>query len=167
VLRGRLLTGLWLLVLSGAALAAVGAIGRATGLVMLTATLGPTAYMLLAHPESEASRLRSAVAGHGLATVCGLLCLSVFGLWSRPSVTEQHHDSWPQIGAQALAVGLTLLLLSLLGMQHPPAAATAVLIASGIARPGLPLYGMLAGLAVLIAGAALLARIPGPAPGPD
>lgn len=164
MLRRRLSAGLRLLVLTAAVTAAVGAVGRGVGLVMLTATIGPTAYILLAHPQSEANRVRNAVVGHAVATVSGLCCLAVFGLWSHPSSVELHHDTWPQIGAQALSVGLTLLLLTLLAADHPPAAATALLIASGISRPGPTLYGMLAGLAVLIAGAALLSRAPGPPP---
>lgn len=153
---------------SAALLVVVGAIGQGVGWVMLTTTLGPTAYVLLAHPESEAARLRNSSLGHAMATACGLVCLALFDLWQHPSVVEQKRDTWPQIGAQALAVGLTLLLLELVEAQHPPAAATALLITSGITRPGPPLYGMLSGLALLIAGAALLAwgsRRPGPVAG--
>ena len=54
-------------------------------------------------------------------------------------------------------MGLTLLVLELIEAPHPPAAATALLITAGIARPGPPLYGMLVGLLLLIAGAALIA----------
>ncbi|MFF7651581.1 HPP family protein [Streptomyces sp. NPDC007983] len=153
----RWAAGRRLFLTSAALLAVVGAIGRGAGWVTLTATLGPTAYVLLVHPESEAARLRNSSLGHLMAIACGLACLAVFGLWQHPSVVEQKYDTWAQIGAQALAVGLTLLLLELIEAQHPPAAATALLISSGIARPGPPLYGMLTGLVLLIAGAALLA----------
>ncbi|MFE0387613.1 HPP family protein [Streptomyces bungoensis] len=153
--------GARLLVLAAVTLTVVGLVGHAVGGVWLTTTVGPTAYLLLAHPEDEASRLRSSLLGHASATGCGLAALAVFGLWDHPSVAEVHRDSLPQIAAQALAVGLTLLLLTVLHAHHPPAAATALLISSGIARPGPPLYGMLAGLALLIALAAVLARIPG------
>ncbi|WP_413811064.1 HPP family protein [Streptomyces sp. OE57] len=155
----RWAAGRRLFLASAALLAIVGAIGQGVGWIMLTTTLGPTAYVLLAHPESEAARLRNSSLGHMVATVCGLACLAVFGLWEHPSVAEQKSDTWPQIGAQALAVGLTLLALELIEAQHPPAAATALLITSGIARPGPPLYGMLLGLVLLIAGAALIAWV--------
>ncbi|MER6738826.1 HPP family protein [Streptomyces puniciscabiei] len=130
----------------------------------LTTTVGPTAYLLPAHPEDEASRLRSSLFGHAAATGCGLAALAVSGLGDHPSVAEEHRDSLAQIAAQALAVGTTLLLLTVLHAHHPPAAATALLISSGIARPGPPLYGMLAGLALLIALAAVLAHVPGAHP---
>ncbi|EFL29323.1 conserved hypothetical protein [Streptomyces himastatinicus ATCC 53653] len=137
----------------------MGAIGQGTGWIMLTPTLGPTAYVLLVHPESEAARLRNSSLGPLVATAGGLACLAVFGLWQHPFVVEQKHDTWSLIGAQALAAGLTLLVLELIEAQHPPAAATALLITAGIARPGPPLYGMLVGLLLLIAGAALIAWI--------
>ncbi|WSR61341.1 HPP family protein [Streptomyces sp. NBC_01198] len=135
--------------------------------MLLTTTLGPTAYLLLAHPQTEAAQIRRSVLGHAGATVCGLACLAVFGLWRHPSIIEQQHDTWRQIGAQALAVGLTLLVLVLLNAHHPPAASTALLIASGVARPGPPLYGMLTGIALIIAAATLLSRVSATATGQD
>jgi hypothetical protein len=155
--RTRLLGGLRLFVLSALLLAGVGAIGHLIGWVALTTTLGPTAYLLLSRPESVSARLRSAVTSHVVAIAVGLACLAAFGLWSHPSVAEQHHDTAPQIGAQALAVGLTLFLLHLLDAHHAPAAATALLITSGITRPGPPLYGLLVGLALVLVIAPLLA----------
>ncbi|WP_234367311.1 MULTISPECIES: HPP family protein [Streptomyces] len=146
-----------LFVLSSLLLAGVGAIGHIIGWVALTTTLGPTTYLLLAHPDSVSARLRSAVTGHVLAVGIGLACLAAFGLWNHPSIVEPHQDTPRQIGAQALAAGLTLFLLHMCGAHHPPAAATALLITSGISRPGPPLYGMLAGLALVLAIAPLLA----------
>jgi hypothetical protein len=157
-LCARLRRGTRLLVLSVLLLAGVGAVGQAVGWVLLTTTLGPTAYLLIAHPQTEAARVRSSVLGHACATACGLTCLAAFGLWRHSSVVEQRHGTWRQTGAQALAVGMTLLLLVLVNAHHPPAASTALLIASGVARPGPPLYGMLTGIALLIAAASLLSH---------
>ncbi|WP_306192745.1 HPP family protein [Streptomyces sp. MK5] len=157
--RARLRSGGKLFVLAAALLAGVGAVGQPVGWILLTTTLGPTAYLLLAHPQTEAARLRCCLLGHACATASGLGCLAAFGLWHYPSVIEGQHGTWRQIIAQALAVGLTLLLLVLLDAHHPPAASTALLIASGLARPGPPLYGMLTGLALLFAGVALLSRV--------
>ncbi|MFF3749114.1 HPP family protein [Streptomyces sp. NPDC002018] len=159
-LGARLRLGARLFVLSAVALTAVGAIGRGIDWILLTTTIGPTAYILLAHPRSEAAQIRNSVLGHTCGAACGLACLAAFGLWDHPSTVGQHSDTWRQIGAQALAVGLTLFLLVLLNAHHPPAVATTLLITSGIARPGPPLYGMLTGLAVVIAAAAVLSRLP-------
>jgi hypothetical protein len=159
--RERLEVGVRLFVLSGCLLAVIGFISRASGWMLLTSTVGPTAYVLLAHPTSAAAKLRSALIGHGCAIVCGLGCLAAFSLWNHPSVAQLNKDTPAQVGAQAVAVGATLLLLTLLDAHHPPAAATALLITSGIARPGPLLSGMLVGLAAVLAAAFLLARVPG------
>lgn len=156
VLGRRLREGGRLLVLSALVLTAVGFLGHGVGLLILTATVGPTAYLLLAHPENEQARVRNALLGHGAATAGGLAVLAAFGLWSHPSIVATHRDTPAQILAEALALGVTLLLLALLNASHPPAAATALLITSGIAGPVRPLIGMLVGLAVTIALAALV-----------
>ncbi|MGW0086410.1 HPP family protein [Streptomyces sp. NPDC003393] len=156
--RTRLSAGGRLLFLSAALLMATGLIGHGIGWILLTTTLGPTACLLLAHPDRTGPRVRDAVLAHASATACGLACLAIFGLWDQPSALERHHDTLPQLGAQALAVGVTLLILTLLCAHHPPAAATGLLITSGITRPGPLLYGMLTGLAIVICGSALLAK---------
>jgi hypothetical protein len=161
-LRSRLAGGLRLLVLSALLLAGVGAVGRLVGWIALTTTLGPTAYLLLAHPRSVDARLRSAAIGHALAVAVGLACLAAFGLWSHPSTAAVQHDTGAQIGAQALSVGLTLFLLHVCKAHHPPAAATTLLITSGISRPGPPLYGMLTGLALVLVIASLLSAATAP-----
>lgn len=165
----RVLLGLRFAVLAGALLAAVGAAGhaasalgaRGVGGTWLTTSLGPTAYVLLAHPRSVTSRLRNAVLGHATALLAGLAALAAFGLWHAPSIAETHSESLPQVGAQAVAIAVTLLVLTLADSHHAPAGATALLIASGIARPGPPLVGLVIGLTIVLALAPLLARLPG------
>ncbi|MEU4686434.1 HPP family protein [Streptomyces xinghaiensis] len=156
-LRSRFLSGARLLLLSAVLLAGIGACGRLIGWVALTTTVGPTAYLLLDHPGTVGRRLRAAVLGHGAAVGIGLGCLAAFGLWNHPSIVTRQYETTEQIGAQALAVGLTLFVLHVLDAPHPPAAATALLITSGISRPGPPLYGMLTGLALVLVIAPLLA----------
>ncbi len=170
IIGQRLVVGLRLAVVAGALLAAVGLAGHLAGTLgasalggtWLTAALGPTAYVLLAHPRSVTSRLRNAVVGHLSAVLVGLLALAVFGLWSAPSVVETHHESVAQVGAQGTAIALTLLALTVADAHHAPAGATTLLIASGIARPGPELVGLLVGLAIVLLLAPLLARLPGP-----
>ncbi|MCX3063041.1 HPP family protein [Streptomyces beihaiensis] len=155
-LRARAVAGARLFLLAAPLLAAVGALGLLIDWVLLTTTVGPTAYLLLAHPDTLPARLRGAVLGHGCAVVVGLACLAAFGLWTHASTSSLRHESARQLGAQAVAVGLTLFFLHLVDAHHPPAAATALLITSGLARPGPALYGMLTGLALVIAVAPVL-----------
>ncbi|MFG2681140.1 HPP family protein [Streptomyces sp. NPDC048392] len=160
--RDRFAAGLRLSVLSVLLLVGVGFCGRLIGWVALTTTIGPTAYVLLAHPGTVGPRLRHAVLAHASAVGVGLACLAAFGLWNHPSIVVRQHDTTTQILAQAIAVGVTLLLLHVLNAPHPPAAATALLITSGISRPGPPLYGMLTGLSLVLAVASLLTWVTSP-----
>ncbi|MEU1785279.1 hypothetical protein ABZ553_05210 [Streptomyces sparsogenes] len=70
------MAGIRLFLSSAVLLAVVGAIGQGAGWVMPTTTLGPTAYVLPAHPESEAARLRNSSLGHATAAAGGLACLA-------------------------------------------------------------------------------------------
>jgi hypothetical protein len=135
--------------------------GHLFGLILVTSTVGPTACLMLSHPGDVTARLRNAVIGHGVGIGCGLACLAMFGLWHQPPMMVPGHATLNGTAAAALATGLTLSLLTLLDRHHAPAAATAVLISTGIARPGLPLYGLMIGLALTIILTAALGRLPG------
>jgi hypothetical protein len=87
--------------------------------------------------------------------------LAVFGLWHEPSVIQLGHTTSAQVAAAALAVALTVASLEIIGTHHAPAAATSLLIATGLARPGRPLYGLLLGLVIVLVLAPALARLPG------
>lgn len=155
-------TGARLGVLGVASIGVIGAADHFLPLVLLTATLGPTAYLLLAHPEHETARLRNAVIGHLTGVGAGLAALAMFGLWR---IQQRPHllTTDPQrLAAVAVAVGLTLLVLELASSHHAPAAATTILVASGLAGPGRPLVGLVLGVAGLLVVLAVLARVPVP-----
>lgn len=152
--------GLRLLILGAMAITVVGVAGRYLGWPLLSSTLGPTLYVFLVHPDSETARLRNSVIGHTAGVAAGLAMLAAFGLWSHPAITVVGHSSLRQAGAAGLAVGLTLLALHLTKAHHAPAAATTILVATGIAHPGKPLYGLLIGLAAVICAGPALGRVP-------
>jgi hypothetical protein len=86
--------------------------------------------------------------------------LAAFGLWAHAGVSTVGHPTLRQAAAAGCAVGATLAVLELTDTHHAPAAATALLVASGDAHPGRPLFGLLVGLAAVIALGPSLARIP-------
>jgi hypothetical protein len=157
---GRAVLGLRYLLLTGALVAAVGIAGRFLAWPLLTSTVGPTAYIFAAHPESEAARFRSAVLGHAVAIVCGLVCIALFGLVRSPSMSATGLLSGAQVAASVLAVAATVFVLELAGSHHAPAAATALLVTTGLARPGAPLIGLVLGLAIVIVLGPLGGRLP-------
>jgi hypothetical protein len=148
------------LVLTGALVAVVGVVAHWLAWPLITSAVGPTAYMFVAHPESETSRFRNALIGHAVAVGAGLGSLYAFGLLHHPSVSAMGAPTLSQAAAAAVAAGVTLGVLELVGSHHAPAAATALLIATGLAKPGAPLIGLVLGLAVVIAVGPLTGRLP-------
>jgi hypothetical protein len=163
----RTAAGLRYLVVTAVLVAAVGAGGWWLSWPLLTSTVGPTAYVFVAHHTSATGRVRNAMTGHGIGVVAGLGALSAFGLLHAPSESALGAPTLRQIAAAALAVGVTVFLLELLDSHHAPAAASALLVSSGLARPGRPLIGLVVGLAVVIALGPLLGRWPIGRRGPD
>jgi hypothetical protein len=117
---------------------------------LLTSTIGPTAYLFAAHPRTEPARFRNAAVGHAVAIGVGLAVWVSFDLVHEPSIVTWGIPSWNQVIASGVAAGLTMSLLELLHSHHAPAAATALLITTGLARPGPPLIGLVLGLAIVI-----------------
>jgi HPP family len=152
--------GLRYLLLTGALVGAVGIAGRFIAWPLLTSTIGPTAYVFAAHPRTEAASFRNALIGHGVAIACGLGALAAFGLVQYPSISETGTPSAAQVAAAVLGVGLTVFFLELAGSHHAPSAATALLITTGLAKPGAPLIGLVLGLAIVIALGPLIGRVP-------
>lgn len=145
------------IVLTGLALGAVAVADHWLSWLALAGTLGPTSYMLIAHPQSATSRLRSAVVGHTLAIAIGLAAVAAWGGWGHAFVGSQR----PALGqaiATALAAGLLLALLEVLDLHHAPASATVILVASSLVPVGRPLAGLAIALAAVIVLAAALTR---------
>lgn len=148
--RDRAAVGLRFLTLAAVLVAAVGAGGWLLSWPLLTSTIGPTAYVFAAHPHSVTARLRNAVVGHGVAIGFGIAALGAFGLLHAPSVSATGAPAPRQIGAAATAIGATVFALELLGSHHAPAAATTLLVSTGLAKPGAPLAGLVVGLAIVL-----------------
>ena len=159
-LAERAATAVRFLCLTAVLVGAVGIAGRLLFWPLLTSTVGPTAYVFAAHPRSEAARFRNAVVGHGVAIGTGFGALWAFGLLNHPSVSTTGAPSLAQVGASAVAVGVTLFVLEMVGSHHAPAAATALLVSTGLARPGPPLIGLVLGLAIVLVLGPLSGRLP-------
>ncbi len=141
-------------------LVAVGIAGHFVAWPVLTSTLGPTVYIFVANPGTEAARFRNATVGHAVAIVVGLGAVASFGLWNHAPVSPSHGPTLVQAGAAAAAAGVTLFVLELVGSHHAPSAASALLVATGLARPGKPLLGLVVGLGIVLVLGPLSGRLP-------
>lgn len=95
------------------ALALVGLLTGASGLPLVLGSFGATCVLVFGYPESPFSQPRSVIGGHVLATAIGLVVLH--GLGDGP---------W----CLALATGLAIAAMMLLGVVHPPAGSNPVIV---------------------------------------
>jgi hypothetical protein len=118
-------------VLSLVVLAIAGTVGLVTALPWLFPSLGPTVMLFFESPRQPASRPLNTLVGHAVGIIAGLGCLLAFGL--------QHHEPAPVAGltvgyvaAGALSVAVTTLVLTWIGLPHPPAGASTLIVSLGI-----------------------------------
>jgi len=100
------------------------------------------------------------VLGHGCGILIGYSGLAVFGLVHSPAATSTGFSP-ARIGAVALAVGVTALVLHVLGCTHPPAGASSLIVSLGILRSPQQLAVMFAAVVLVTALAWILKRLTG------
>lgn len=126
--------------------------------VTLFASLSPTAVTLIHQAGQPSARAYNAIVGHlvGLASAC--LFVVVLGLSSAPSVFEVHSVSGARLAAAVLSLVLATVLELLLRAQHPPAAATTLLVALGSFHPDWHDVALIISGVVLVTGTAMVLR---------
>ncbi|MBI5159922.1 MAG: HPP family protein [Micrococcales bacterium] len=146
--RGRGGGAVYSAVLCVVVLAAAGAVGLALRQPWLFPSLGPTVMLFFSSPEQPSSRALNTLVGHLVGLVAGYGALLVFGLAGAPPASVGGFTPAYLLAAVA-AVGTTTLVLHLLGLPHPPAGATTLIVALGILATPLALLDMF-GAVVLI-----------------
>lgn len=112
----------------------VGALSAWSGLPLLMAPLGPTALLIFGQPENPSSQPVNIFAGYFIGAVFATLAELTFpGMW------------W----VTAIAVGLAMLVMLVLRVTHPPAAAVPLVIASSQMQPAVLFEVMLLACIVL------------------
>ena len=97
----------------------------------LFASLGPTAYLYGHTPNQASARFYNTVVGHTAAILAGFIAVVLVQAETTPSVFTTHELTWPRVAASVLALAVAVPAELLLRASHPPAAATALLIALG------------------------------------
>ncbi|MBB4912732.1 HPP family protein [Actinophytocola algeriensis] len=142
------------------ALAAAGAIGLLVKQPYLFPSLGPTVMLFFESPTHKSATPRSTLIGHGVALLAGVGCLVVFGLTDHPPVIQEGLTP-ARIGAAALSVALTALVLRLLSCPHPPAGATTLIVSLGLLTSTSELLAIAAGVVLVTVLAVALNRVLG------
>lgn len=86
---------------------------------VIIASLGATAFVVFALPEKITAFPRNVIGGHFVGLCCGLAGI---GLLHALPVT----NNWVENAVYALAVGLSIFIMTVIDTEHPPAAGTAL-----------------------------------------
>ncbi|MCB9795895.1 MAG: HPP family protein [Alphaproteobacteria bacterium] len=115
---------------AGALILMVGGIGAGLRSPWLFPSLGPTAALFVLHPHQRAARTWNTLVGHAVGVVAGVFAAHAFGVVSMGAALPGP-PGLPHVLAAAVATSLTLGGGLLLDADHPPAAATTLLLALG------------------------------------
>jgi hypothetical protein len=121
----------WGPLVAGGLLLAVGALGLLVGKPWLLPSLGPTAVLLGVSAAHPTARPWNIFAGHMGGLVAGFAAVLVLGAQNAPVVLADGQLVLVRVLAAGIAVALTMVIGDLLHAAHPPAAATALLVALG------------------------------------
>jgi len=86
---------------------------------IVVASLGASAFIVFAMPDSLAARAKHVVGGHCVGLLSGLACLSISGPVANPPAPYA-------VAICAVAVGLSIFVMVVTDTEHPPAAGTAM-----------------------------------------
>jgi len=85
---------------------------------VIIASIGATAFIVFTMPSYLIAKPERVVGGHLIGLISGSLCALI-----------PHHSLVPTIVIYSLAVGVSIFLMVVLNMEHPPASGTALGIA--------------------------------------
>jgi CBS-domain-containing membrane protein len=123
-------------------------------------SVGPTAFLLYFMPRAPTASPRNTLCGHALGIACGYAALCLLGLEHAPSaLLEQIH--WPRVVAAALSLAATGALMILLGVVHPPAGATTMIISLGFITAPAHLCAIEVAVALMVLQALAVNRLVG------
>jgi hypothetical protein len=112
-------------------IAVVGILGLLVGRPWLLPSLGPTAYLQAAMPAHPSSRAWNTIVGHLVGLAAGFVAVALLNAWQAPAPLIDQQLVAIRVLAAAIAIGLTIVMAEGLRASHPPAAATALLVALG------------------------------------
>jgi CBS-domain-containing membrane protein len=101
-----------------------------SGGIVIVAALGASTFIVFAMPDSITAQPRRLIGGHALGLLSGAFSYFVLlsGYLDKPTVSQEVLF----ILAGALAVGLSIFLMTITNTEHPPAATTAIgVVANG------------------------------------
>lgn len=136
---------------AGIVVLAIGITGVWAGVPWLFASIGPTVSIQIATPHHQSAQPRNIAIGHALAILAALVGITLTGTIHAAPFATGSPLLFARASAAAIAVALGLGLELAFDATHPPAAATAMLVALGFVPASAHGIGVLfAGIALVI-----------------
>jgi CBS domain-containing membrane protein len=123
-------------------------------------SVGPTAFLLFASPESPSACPRNTLCGHAIGIICGYGALCLTGLQHTPSAMLEGVNL-ERVIAAALSLAFTGALMIFFRVVHSPAGATTLIISLGIITHPLYLVAIEAAVALIVIQALVTYRLRG------
>ncbi|MBN2211048.1 MAG: HPP family protein [Sedimentisphaerales bacterium] len=101
-----------------------------TDLPLVFPALGPSSFILFSSPLSKPAAPRSVIMGHWVCLTSGYTAWRITSLLTEQTISVDQ-NGWPLMLSASLALGLGGLLMVSLDCPHPPACASALVVAIG------------------------------------
>jgi hypothetical protein len=129
-------------------LAFAGWVGLSTAQPWLFPSLGPTLMTAFESPEQPSARPQNSFVGHLVGIFIGYACLRGFDLLNRPSAPVGGLTA-RYVLAAAISVAATSFVLMILGLPHPPAGASTLIVSLGILTTRTEILTMILAVALM------------------
>ncbi len=146
------------------ALAVISAVAYATQFPLLFPPLGPSAFILFRMPMSATAAPRTVLLSHLLGLASGFLALFLGYILFSSGAPDSGTVTSGSIAVLSMAMGLSSLSMIWLECNHPPATATALIVAMGFITTLTQAIGFIIAVILLISMAILFNRILGGLP---
>lgn len=144
----------------GMAILVIGLAAWLTDLPLVFPALGPSAFVLFSAPLTAAAAPRSVIIGHLTALASGACVWHLMSYLTGGPISMQT-GGWSLFCGAALALALTCLLLVRFRCPHPPACATALVVALGAVTHWYDLLFMAVAVVCLTVQAVVMNRLSG------
>jgi CBS domain-containing membrane protein len=158
--RRRLVPALFVFINGFLSIAILAGVAMVSHTPFVFPSLGPTAFLLFFTRAVPAASPRNTLCGHAVGIMCGFGALWLLGLAHDPSAMVEGVRIH-RVLAAALSLAATGALMIPLGVVHPPAGATTLIISLGIITEPFHLLMIEVAVALLTLQAVAISRLTG------
>lgn len=138
----------------------IAVVAAITGTPLIIPSLGPSAFLFFYSPSAPAASPRHTILGQCIGVGAGYVSLLITG-YHFTGVAARAQVNWAAVFSAGIALALTVGLMVLLHVEHPPAVSTALIVALGALREPYRLLLLLVAVVLLVGQAIVINRLAG------